>query len=77
VSETGGNMVFTFFIYGLSFFVLGVIVYVYPKKNTDLKLADDLWLIALFGITHGVNEWVDMFILIAPGHEVLLGPYGC
>lgn len=66
-------MVFTFFVYGLSFFVLGTIVYVYPKKNTQLKLADHLWLLALFGITHGVNEWLDMFILIAPEQAAVLG----
>jgi len=66
-------MVLAFFIYGLSFFILGIIIYIYPRSNTKLKLADDLWLLALFGITHGVNEWLDMFILIGPEHAATLG----
>jgi len=66
-------MVFTFFIYGLSFFSLGIIIYIYPRTNTQLKLADDLWLLANFGLSHGVNEWLDMFILIAPEHAAILG----
>lgn len=65
-------MVFTFFIYGLSFFILGMAIYIYPRTNTQLKLAGDLWLLSLFGVTHGVNEWLDMFILITPEHEAAL-----
>jgi PAS domain S-box-containing protein len=57
-------LVSTFFIYGLAFFILGISIYIYPKKESRFKLADNLWLIALFGITHGINEWIDMFILI-------------
>jgi hypothetical protein len=72
LTGAGGNMVFTFFIYGLSFFILGIIVLVYPRTTTRLKLADDLWLIALFGIIHGVNEWLDMFVMITPEHETVL-----
>ncbi|MHC4726592.1 MAG: PAS domain-containing protein, partial [Planctomycetota bacterium] len=57
-------MIFVWFIYGLAFFVLGLVILVYPKKASAFKLADDIWLIAGFGILHGTNEWLDMFIAI-------------
>ena len=57
-------MIFIWFIYGLAFFVLGLVVLIYPKKGSTFKLADNLWLIAGFGILHGINEWIDMFIAI-------------
>ena len=57
-------MTFVFFIYGLSFFVLGLSILVYPKKGSAFKLATHLYLVAGFGLIHGMNEWADMFILI-------------
>ena len=53
-----------FFIYGLSFFILGLAILVYPKKPSDFKLAPHLNLLAGFGLTHGLNEWFDLFIVI-------------
>jgi nitrogen-specific signal transduction histidine kinase len=61
---TTSHMIVVFFIYGLSFFVLGVAILIYPKRNSAFALAPHLNLIAGFGITHGLNEWLDMFILI-------------
>lgn len=52
-----------FFFYGLAFLVLGAVIFLMPKKNDPLGLAGDLWLIGLFGLLHGMNEWVDLFIL--------------
>jgi len=39
-------MTFVFVIYGLSFFVLGLSILVYPKKGSTFKLAGHLYLIA-------------------------------
>jgi PAS domain S-box-containing protein len=55
-------MIFIWFIYGLAFFALGLVIIVYPKKGSVFKLANYIWLIAGFGILHGLNEWLDMFI---------------
>lgn len=55
-------MVFVWFIYGLAFFALGLVVTIYPKKGSKFELAREIWLIAGFGILHGINEWLDMFI---------------
>jgi len=64
-------MIVVFFIYGLSFFVLGVAILIYPKRNSVFALAPHLNLIAWFGVTHGFNEWLDMFILIQAPNSIL------
>ena len=56
-------MITIFFYYGLAFIVMGIIISLMPKRNDFLNLSDDLWLVGLFGFTHGLNEWVDLFIL--------------
>jgi len=65
-------MVFVFFIYGLAFFILGFAVFIYPKKDSSFKLAKGLWLVGAFGILHGMNEWIDMFMFIQRPQEFLL-----
>jgi signal transduction histidine kinase len=57
-------MIFVFFIYGLAFFILGFAILLYPKRSSKFELAGHVHLIAGFGILHGINEWIDMFILI-------------
>jgi PAS domain S-box-containing protein len=64
-------LIFIYFVYGLAYFILGFSIYLYPKKNSALKLAKHLWLIGAFGTLHGLNEWIDMFILIrAPFFDI-------
>ena len=58
------NMDIVFFIYGLAFVIVGVAILVQPKKDSNFKLADILWLLAAFGITHGANELLDMWAII-------------
>ncbi|MDP8292857.1 MAG: ATP-binding protein [Candidatus Orphnella occulta] len=65
-------MILIYFFYGLAFFILGFSIFVYPKKESAIKLADNLLLIACFGIIHGINEWVDMFTLIKGPSEMIL-----
>lgn len=57
-------MVLLFLVYGLAFFLLGFAILIYPKKDSSFKLAKCLWLIAAFGISHGVNEWIDLLLLL-------------
>jgi diguanylate cyclase (GGDEF) domain len=57
-------MIFLYFIYGLAFFSLGISLLIYPKKYSEFRLAHTLWSIALFGIFHGVHEWLQMFLLL-------------
>lgn len=59
------NLDIIFLVYGLSFFSMGIAIFVKrPSQNSAFKLAAVLWLLAAFGITHGINEWLDMFSII-------------
>ncbi|MDP3419705.1 MAG: PAS domain-containing protein, partial [Thiobacillus sp.] len=53
-------------VYGLAFFTLGVVAYVLPRQDTTLRFARDLWLLALFGLLHGVLEFVEWERLTRP-----------
>ncbi|MBI5030634.1 MAG: hypothetical protein HZB51_08910 [Chloroflexi bacterium] len=53
-----------FFIYGLAFFVLGLAVALQSRKHSQIPLARHLWLLATFGIVHGIYEWGAVFIPI-------------
>ena len=56
-----GQMDYIFFFYGLAFIGLGVVAYILSKEvNQRLPWG---WL-ALFGFTHGVNEWLDLVALV-------------
>ncbi len=57
-------MILVWFIYGLAFFALGLVILVYPKKGSRFDLARYIWMIGAFGLVHGLNEWLDMFIRI-------------
>ena len=61
-----------FFIYGLGFFILGFAIMLYPKKNSTFALAEHIYLIAGFGLLHGINEWLDMFILIHQSSDTII-----
>ena len=65
-------MILIFFIYGLAFFTMGLAIFILPKKCSAFKLANKLWLLAGFGIFHGINEWIDMFMLINKPAEIPL-----
>ena len=57
-------MIAVFLIYGLAFFSLGLIIAIYPRRHSKFQLAKNAWLVAAFGILHGLNEWADMFLII-------------
>ncbi len=65
------NLDIVFFIYGFAFVTMGVIVLVQPKKESDFEIANILWILAAFGITHGLNELLDMWAIIKGRHDVL------
>jgi len=58
-------------LYGLAFVLLGTIVLARSKKGSALDLARILWLLAWFGIVHGVNEWVVAWRLVKGGGKAL------
>jgi signal transduction histidine kinase len=53
-----------FFFSGLAFFMMGIIILAQPKKGSTFKLADILWLLACFGLSQGINEWLTIWVII-------------
>ena len=47
-------------IYGLAFFVLGVVVYLLPKRNSTFHFVHHLSLLAKFGVLHGLLEFIEL-----------------
>ncbi len=58
------NMDIVFMAYGFSFVVMGIAIFAQPHRKSIFKLSNIIWLLALFGLLHGLNEWFDMFSLI-------------
>ncbi|OGW80259.1 MAG: hypothetical protein A3G33_06190 [Omnitrophica bacterium RIFCSPLOWO2_12_FULL_44_17] len=86
-------MITIYFFYGLSFLVMGIIILSMAKKEDFFYWLKDIWLLGLFGITHGLNEWIELLILsegpyssvflrllnhlLLPGSFVFLAAFGC
>lgn len=58
------NLDIVFFIYGLSFFAMGIAIFLQPRHKSAFKLAGIIWILGAFGVIHGINEWLDMFTII-------------
>ena len=56
------NMTLVYFIYGLVYFVFGLAIALQQRALSNFRLARYLWLLAAFGIIHGVMEWGSVFI---------------
>ncbi|MCX5702165.1 MAG: diguanylate cyclase [Candidatus Omnitrophica bacterium] len=67
------NMDLVFILYGLAFFIMGVSILSQPKKGSKLKLANILWVLAYFGLTHSINEWLDAWEIIKGYNRSLAG----
>jgi signal transduction histidine kinase len=57
-----------FFFYGAAFLFLGASIAMKDMRSSELSLARSLWLLGMFGFTHGVHEWLRMYPLIAGDH---------
>src|SRR3990172_5327706 len=53
-----------YFLYGAAFLILGLSIIIKDMKGSDLLLADSLWLLGMFGFTHGAREWIEIYPLI-------------
>ena len=60
---------FVYFIYGLSFFCMGLAILLERGRGADARLRHALRPLAGFGLVHGVHEWLEMFqgVQILPG----------
>lgn len=53
-----------FFLYGLAFFSMGLIVALESGRATDDRLRHALHPLAGFGLTHGVHEWIELSLIL-------------
>ena len=53
-----------FFVYGLAFVATGIAILTQPRGGSRIPLGGTLTPLALFGILHGLNEWLDMWQII-------------
>jgi signal transduction histidine kinase len=50
-----------YFLYGLSFFSMGLLVMLEGGRSSDARLRRALRPLAVFGMVHASNEWLEMF----------------
>ncbi|OIQ62332.1 sensor histidine kinase [Neomoorella thermoacetica] len=65
-----------FFIYGLSFFLMGFGILIRSRWGSNLSLGRRLPSLAVFGLLHGATEWGYIFIparVVAEGWQTLRG----
>ncbi|MBI5682623.1 MAG: hypothetical protein HZC45_05605 [Deltaproteobacteria bacterium] len=53
-----------YLFYGLAFLFLGISIVTKDMKESRLILAKSLWLLAGFGFSHGIHEWLELYILL-------------
>lgn len=58
------NRPLVLFVYGQTFFIMGLAIFLQSRRHSRLRLARDLRWLAAFGILHGLYEWGDVFIPI-------------
>ncbi|OYZ60877.1 MAG: hypothetical protein B7Y17_05000, partial [Sulfuricurvum sp. 24-42-5] len=58
---------YIYFFYGLAFFLFGFSILHYPMENSIFKFTRELKYLGIFGILHGVSEWIAMFKSLETG----------
>jgi len=62
-----------FFFYGLAFFCMGLAITLEIGHGSDVRLRNALRPLAVFGLVHGIHEWLEMFDLLGLLHFTSLG----
>ena len=58
------SLALIYFFYGLAFFSMGLIVAIEGGRARDDRLRKGLRPLAVFGLIHGIHEWLDMFLIL-------------
>ncbi|MDD5282363.1 MAG: ATP-binding protein [Candidatus Omnitrophica bacterium] len=56
-------MTIVLFFYGMAFILMGMVLIAIPRKEDFLGIVGNFWALALFAVIHGVNSWVNIFII--------------
>lgn len=59
------NIIAVFFFYGLAFFALGLALLLATRRRSEFTFARAIIPLAVFGLLHGLHEWIEMFQKIA------------
>lgn len=62
------------FVYGLSFFILGVLVLFVRTTDSEIFFARKIWLLGIFAILHAFVEWIFLYMYLYPEYEPILSP---
>ena len=57
------NFIIIFFIYGLAFFTLGLALFLESGRSPSFVERTVLTHLAVFGILHGLHEWIEIYLL--------------
>jgi len=57
------DLLFLYFVYGLAFFVMGVVLFFEATRAPNLAEARVLRPLGAFGLLHGLQEWLEFFLL--------------
>ncbi len=60
------SMEILLFVYGLSFFALGISVLFARPKHSEYFFADKIWLLGVFATSHAFEDWISLFEYIHP-----------
>lgn len=60
-----------FFVYGLSFISLALVILAQPKKESQHEFAQFIWLLGAFGFIHGLLEWMDLWTIVRGENSAL------
>lgn len=66
------NLDVVFFVYGLAFVFMGLAIAIQPRRGSSFKIAKVLKFLGAFGLIHGVNEWLDMWVIVKQGLKGVL-----
>jgi signal transduction histidine kinase len=67
------NLTIVFFIYGLAFFTMGLALLLESGRLPLLVERHALILLAVFGLLHGLHEWIEIYLLQLTFLELPLG----
>ncbi|WP_366922078.1 sensor histidine kinase [Metallumcola ferriviriculae] len=56
------NLLGLYFLYGLSFYTMGLAIALQYRSYSSFRLASSLSLLAAFGLFHGLSEWGSVFV---------------
>ena len=58
------NIVPIYFVYGLAFFVLGLVMALQARTPARLHPLNYIWLLSVFGLLHGLSEWIELATIL-------------